>query len=106
MYSLRAASTIGRLEGWDGGGRRLCFLSASRRTPRQVVADRGRDGWVLLLKKSVKDTLEVVGRANGKGMADEREGCDCSDASGDPQKMLFTRLGFPSLWETNAFSYG
>jgi len=25
---------------------------------------------------------------------------------GDPQKMLFTRLGFPSLRETNAFSYG
>ena len=41
---------------------------------------------MLLLKKSVKDMLEVVGRANGKGMMGEREGCDCSDASGGSSK--------------------
>ena len=41
---------------------------------------------MLLLKKSVKDMLEVVGRANGKGMVSEREGCDCSDTSGGSSK--------------------
>jgi hypothetical protein len=41
---------------------------------------------VLLLKKSVKDMLEVVGRANGKGMVGERGGCNCSDASGGSSK--------------------
>ena len=41
---------------------------------------------MLLLKKSVKDMLEVVGRANGKGMVGERECCNCSDASGRSSK--------------------
>ena len=57
-----------RFEACEAGGMRLCRLSTSRRTPRAVVAQFGRDGWVLLLKYSVKDILEVVGRTKGKGI--------------------------------------
>lgn len=39
-----AETMVGRLEGWDEGGRRLCFLRTSRTTPRWVLAVRGREG--------------------------------------------------------------
>ena len=47
---------------------RLCRFNTSRSTPRAVVAQFGRDGCVLLLKYSIKDMLEVVGKTNGKGI--------------------------------------
>lgn len=47
---------------------RLCRFSTSRTTPRAVVAQFGSDGCVLLLKKSMKDMLDVVGRTKGKGI--------------------------------------
>lgn len=67
---MRAESTVGRLESWEAGGMRLCLLSASRSTPRAVVAHSGSDGCVLLWKKSVKDMLDVVGSTKGYGMVD------------------------------------
>ena len=50
------------------GGRRLWRLSASRRTPRYVLADSGREGCESLLKNVEKANEEVVGRVNEKGM--------------------------------------
>ena len=62
--------TVDRFAGCEVGGRRLCALSASRWTVRFWVAASGREGWVLLVKNWVKETLEVVGRVKGNGMLD------------------------------------
>lgn len=50
------------------GESRLCFFNASRRTPRYVLADKGRDGCESLLKYDENENEEVVGRVNGKGI--------------------------------------
>ena len=57
-----------RLEFFDWGGRRLCFLSTFRHTPRQAVAVNGRDGCVVLLEYAEKERLEVVGSVKAKGI--------------------------------------
>ena len=54
---------------------RLCRLSTSRSTPRAVVAQFGNDGCVLLLKYSVNDILDVVGKTKGKGILWSIECC-------------------------------
>jgi hypothetical protein len=46
----------------------LCFLRASRRIDRCVVALRGREGWLGLLIKASKDVDDVVGNAKGYGI--------------------------------------
>lgn len=57
-----------RFDAWAEGGMRLCLFNTSRTTPRAVVAQFGSEGCVLLLKKSVKDILEVVGSTKGNGI--------------------------------------
>jgi hypothetical protein len=46
----------------------LYSFNASRRTPRCVLADNGRDGCDSLLKCEENEKDEVVGSVNGKGM--------------------------------------
>ena len=102
-----------RFEACEAGGMRLCRLSTSRRTPRAVVAQFGRDGWVLLLKYSVKDILDVVGRTKGKGIVLSADCCwserlltqvrggsgveelalaSSHQEPGEPQRVRYTRL--------------
>ena len=57
-----------RLDALDEGGRRLCFFSTLRSTPRWVEAAKGNEGWVVLLAKDEKGRGEVVGNVNAKGM--------------------------------------
>lgn len=49
-------------------GKRLCFLSASRRIDRCVVAVNGSEGCECEVKKSVSETAEVVGSVKGNGI--------------------------------------
>ena len=46
----------------------MCFLRASRRIDRCVVALRGREGWLGLLIKASSDVDDVVGNAKGYGI--------------------------------------
>ena len=46
----------------------MCFFRASLRTLRFVVASNGRDGCVLLVRKSDRFAELVVGRENGNGI--------------------------------------
>jgi hypothetical protein len=46
----------------------LCFLRASRRIDRCVVALSGREGWLGLLMNASSDVDDVVGNVNGYGM--------------------------------------
>ena len=46
----------------------MCFLRASRRTDRCVVALRGSEGWLGLLIKASSDVEDVVGSVNGYGI--------------------------------------
>ena len=46
----------------------LCFFSASRTCARCVVAEKMREGCVVLVRYEVRAVAEVVGKACGKGM--------------------------------------
>ena len=63
-----ASCTAGRCDGWSRAGVRLCFFRASLRTLRFVVASNGRDGCVVLVRKSDRFAELVVGRENGNGI--------------------------------------
>jgi hypothetical protein len=69
MYALAASCTAGRCDGWSRGDVRLCFFKASLNTLRLVVASKGRDGCVLLVRNSERFAELVVGRANGNGIS-------------------------------------
>ena len=69
MYAFAASCTAGRCEGWSRGEVRLCLFMASLNTLRLVVASKGRDGCVLLVRNSERFAELVVGRANGKGIS-------------------------------------
>jgi hypothetical protein len=53
---------------WEAGGRRLCFLSVSRTTPRWVLAWRGSEGCESQVKLDEKEKDDVVGSTKGYGM--------------------------------------
>lgn len=69
MYAFAASWTAGRCEDWSRGDVRLCFFRASLNTLRLVVASKGRDGCVLLVRNSDRFAELVVGRANGNGIS-------------------------------------
>jgi hypothetical protein len=69
MYAFAASWTAGRCEGWSRGDVRLCFFRASLNTLRLVVASKGNDGCVLLVRNSDRLAELVVGRANGYGIS-------------------------------------
>ena len=57
-----------RCDDCSAAWRRLCFFSASRKTPRYVLAESVRDGCESLLKQEEKEKDEVVGSVSGNGM--------------------------------------
>jgi hypothetical protein len=69
MYAFAASCTAGRCEGWSRGDVRLCFFKASLNTLRFVVANKGKEGCVLLVRNSERFAELVVGRAKGNGIS-------------------------------------
>ena len=84
-----------RCDDCSDDGNRLCFFSVSRKTPRYVLADKGRDGCESLLKYAENEKEDVVGSLNGKGIMRELSSGNFHNLLGYLSKFAASRgLGF------------